>query len=80
MRYIVLLIFGLLSACSFRPPIGDELINQPQSYVSRRLGTPTIQRTEAPYRLWSYRVDSCSILVYLDKDDIVRYVDFAGDC
>ena len=80
MRFLGLLIFGLLSACSFRPPIGDELTNKPQSYITSRLGKPVVQRTEAPYQMWSYRNGKCSILVYYDADNIARFVDFAGDC
>ena len=80
MKKLCIILFFLISACAFTPKTGQDLIGQKKSVVQKKLGTPIVSRTESPNKIWSYRIEDCSLLVYLNQDDIVQYVDHSGDC
>lgn len=80
MKKLCFLFLFLLSACTFTPKTGQELIGEKKSVVQNSLGLPTVSRTEKPNQIWSYRIGNCSLLVYFNQEDIVQFVDHSGDC
>ena len=80
MKKVFLLLFLSLSACSFTPTIGQDLVGQNKKFVQKKLGKPVVFRTESPNQIYSYRIDNCSILVYFDQSDTVQFVDYTGNC
>ena len=80
MKKLYCLLILLLTACSFTPQMGQDLIGQKKTFVKKKLGSPTVSRTEEPNQIWSYRIENCSLLVYFNKEDIVQFIDHSGDC
>ena len=80
MKKILLTLFFLLSGCTFSKTDSDNLLGLTDRQILRRFSSPTVIRTEAPYQLWSYRQDSCTVLLYFDDTKTVRFVDFSDGC
>ena len=80
MKKLCCLFVLCLSACSFTPKTGQELVGQNKAFVQKNLGLPVVSRTEEPNQIWSYRIGNCSLLVYLNQEGLVQFVDHAGDC
>ena len=80
MKKILLTLFFLLSACTFSKTDSENLIGLTDKQILRRFNSPTVTRTESPYQLWSYRQETCTILLYFDDTNTVRFVDFSGNC
>ncbi|MDY6407349.1 MAG: hypothetical protein SPL08_01415 [Pseudomonadota bacterium] len=80
MKIYVCLLCLLLSACAFTPHTGQDLVGQDKKVVQKQLGKPIVSRTEAPYKIWSFRIQDCSLLVYFDQNDVVQHVDHSGYC
>ena len=80
MKKLSLLLFFALSACSFTPTIGQDLVGKDKKFIQKKLGKPVVSRTESPNEVYSYRIDDCSMLIYLDKAGIVQYIDYTGNC
>lgn len=80
MKKFLLTLFFLLSACTFSKTDSENLIGLTDRQILRRFSSPTVIRTEEPYQLWSYRQDTCTVLLYFDETKTVRFVDFSGDC
>jgi hypothetical protein len=80
MKILYGLLILLLSACSFTPQTGQDLIGQNKKAVKKQFGEPIVSRTEEPNQIWSFRIQDCSLLVYFDKDGIVQFVDHSGYC
>lgn len=60
----------MLSGCAGYRSVNLQGLTTQQ--VQRRLGEPTIQRTESPYQLWTYKQSDCSLLVYFDENGLVK--------
>lgn len=80
MKKILLTLFILLSGCTFSKANSDNLLGLTDKQIIRRFSSPTVIRTEEPYQLWSYRQETCTILLYFDDTNTVRFVDFSGNC
>ena len=80
MKKLSVLLFLVLSACSFTPTIGQDLIGKDKKFIQKKFGKPVVSRTEAPNKIYSYRINDCSMLFYLDKTDTVQFIDYIGDC
>lgn len=80
MKKLLLTAFVILSGCTFYPHSASDLIGMTERQITWRFKEPTVVRTEGYYQLWSYRQDSCTILLYFDSTKTVQFVDFSGDC
>jgi len=80
MKKLFLLPFFILAACSFTPTVGQDLIGKDEKYIQKKFGQPIVSRTEAPNRIYSYRFNDCSLLIYFDQTDTVQYIDYSGNC
>ena len=78
-KLLFLLLLGL-SACSFTPTIGQDLIGKDKKFIQKKFGEPVVSRTESPNQIYSYRIDDCSLLIYLDQTDTVQFIDHTGNC
>ena len=78
--YLVLLI--LLSACATNYK-GDELPDlkgKSSSDVLSIMGKPVTERKETTCKMWAYRKNDCSTLIFFDANDVVQYAEQRGKC
>lgn len=80
-KICVLVCLLILGGCAlFYPVNANQLKGASKSAVQKKLGEPSVVRTEWPYQMWTYAKVDCSILIYFDAGDTVQAIDFAGSC
>ncbi|MBO7244162.1 MAG: hypothetical protein J6V53_02630 [Alphaproteobacteria bacterium] len=92
MKYLLLMSFFLMSACSsFQGDFFDtssrfnrvqkrEFVGRSAGEVVNVLGTPRTVLTEEPNQVWTYRKDKCITFVYFDKSGKVGFAEERGEC
>ena len=82
MKKFYLISLVLLSACSSIYK-GDELPDlkgKGSVEVVAVLGKPVSERKETGCKMWAYRQQGCSTLVFFDAQDVVQYAEQRGNC
>ena len=92
MKYLLVVSFFLLSACSslqgdffdtssrFNRVQKREFVGRSAGEVIEILGNPRTVLTEDPNQVWTYRKDKCITFVYFNKNGKVGFAEERGEC
>ena len=78
--YLCMLVFLSACASTYR---GDELIDLKDKEMSKVLsvmGKPVVERKEGNNKMWAYRNNDCTTLVFFGPNDLVQYAEQRGQC
>ncbi len=76
-RLLIICFLFFSSACTM--PKQHILCGKSKTNITQLLGTPYSMRTEAPYQLYTYKQNDCTMLIFY-KNSIVQHVSQQGTC